>query len=173
MLVKHLNYIKKCQTVFQTQTIETMKKLFFIYCLIYANSLFGQDSITTHIKKFYLGFNFSPDYSYRTLYKNDKQVSDSLWSIAKELEDSINVPKFGYTGGLTVGYYITSRISLESGLQFSNKGYKTIPIETIYDWKEPSIVATNIFNYYYLDIPLKVNYEFLKKRIQVITSIGA
>jgi len=150
-----------------------MKKILLPLFLICSIAAFGQDSTKVHFKRFYVGISFSPEYNYRVLNKNDSGISDSLWSVVKNMEDSIFEPKFGYTGGIIFGYYVTNRISIESGVQYSNKGYKTIPIETFYDWDEPSIVATNIINYYYLDIPLKVNYEFFKKRFQLITSLGA
>jgi hypothetical protein len=136
---------------------------------------FGQDTTTTRHKLF-IGLNLSPDHCGRLITQNDKSISNATWSRDKALEDSIIRPKFGYTAGISFDYQINNWLSVETGLQFSNKGFKTIPILTIYNSSNPFggfTEATNIISYEYLDIPLKAKFYFLKNRFQLLASIGA
>jgi opacity protein-like surface antigen len=134
---------------------------------------YSQDSTVVKDRRFYIGASFSPDYSYRTLTKNDDTLSSASWTRIKNLEDSIYKPKYGFTTGICFGFQINKRLSIETGILYSDKGYKTVPILTIYDWSQPPAKATNIIKYVYMDIPLKANYTFLKKRLQIVVSIGA
>lgn len=137
----------------------------------------GQDTTTTTTKhKFFIGLNLSPDYCGRVITQNGNTLSNANWSRVKAMEDSIFKPKFGHSLGITLEYQIGNRLYFESGLQFSNKGYKTIPIMTLYDPFNPDgsvTEATNIISHNYLDLPLKVKLYFLKNKFQLLTSVGA
>ena len=149
-----------------------MRRLFIWTLFLFSCSVYGQDNAATKVRKFFISANFSPDYCYRTLIKNDKSITDSAWTNAKSILDTIEVAKFGYTSGLVIGYQLKDFIGIETGIQYSNKGYKTVPIMTIYDWNKPGALATNIFSHSYLDFPLRVNFTFFKKKVQVIASVG-
>jgi len=148
--------------------------------LLLSTSSFGQvktDTLSSNkARRLLIGVNFSSDYCYRTLTKNDNSISDSLWIYAKHIEDSIEIAKFGYTIGISFSYQFNKRLSAEIGIQYSNKGYKTIPIETLSVDESGNIFfserATNYLSFLYLDIPVKANYVFFQKRTQLITSLG-
>ena len=148
----------------------------FIILLIVFSSLSAQGKKKTSSKNnhFSIGVNFSPDYCYRTLTKNNKSLSHDQWTNAKRIQDSIDRPKFGYTIGINLRLQLHKKVSIETGFQYSEKGYKTIPISTFYDPNPPFsiVIATNNINYDYFDLPLKVNFSFLEKRIQIATSAG-
>ena len=151
-----------------------MKKILIFLLITCANQSSGQDSVKVNDSRFFIGGSFTPEYSYRTI-KKDKDLPDDTWEFASNIMDSVEVAKFGYSAGMSFGYYLTNKLSVESGLQFSNKGYKTIPLNYIIDWENPGsylAVATISYRYYYLDVPLKLNYEFFNNRFQVITGIG-
>lgn len=153
-----------------------MNRLLIYSLLLSSFSVYGQeknDTLSSKQRRFSIGVNISPDYCYRTLTKNDKSISDSVWKFAKNLEDSIEKPKFGYTFGINFCYQITKRVYAEFGIQYSNKGYKTIPILTTSSIDPEGVIATNILNFSYLDFPLKASFTFFDKRIQLMTSIGA
>jgi len=149
-----------------------MKRLLLLTILFSSISIYGNDTASTKSRRIFIGANFSADHCYRALTKNDRNFPNDQWTMAKKFDDSVEVPKFGYTAGITFGFQINKRISIETGIQYSNKGYKTIPIMTAYNWNEAEAIATNIINYSYLDFPLRVNFSFLKKRIQILASIG-
>jgi hypothetical protein len=124
--------------------------------------------ITTKSKKIAIGFTFSPDYCYRTL----KPDTSSQW-IAQS-RDSLEIPKFGFTTGLSMLYQLNKRFSLETGLQFSDKGEKLKEVTLIWGQPDPSlpIKSTFIYHYNYLDIPIKVNYNISTSRLKFFVSGG-
>ncbi|MEI6123295.1 MAG: outer membrane beta-barrel protein [Bacteroidota bacterium] len=149
-----------------------MKRLLFLIFLLPA-ILHGQNSTSIKNRKFFIGVNFSPDYSYRFITKNDKSISSDQWTHIKNLEDSIYKPSFGFTTGLNFYYQINKLLSIETGFQYSHKGYQTIPFPTVYDFNYDPAIATNYIYFTYLDFPLRVNFTFLKSKLQIITSAGA
>jgi hypothetical protein len=153
-----------------------MNRLIISSLLLLNFSVFGHeknDTLFSKQRRFSIGINTSPDYCYRALTKNDNSISDVIWNSAKNYEDSIEKPKFGYTFGINFCYQITKRVSIEAGIQYSNKGYKTIPIETISSIDFTRVgKAKNIISHKYFDFPVKVTYIFFDKRIQFIASLG-
>jgi hypothetical protein len=134
---------------------------------------FGQDTTTTKNRRFFIGVNFSPDYCYRNIAKNDNSISSDQWAHIKNILDSIYIPNFGYTTGLNFYYQIKKRLSIETGIQYSRKGYKTIALPTIYDFNYDPVIATNYFYFTYLDFPFRANFTFSKSKFQIIASAGA
>jgi len=132
----------------------------------------GQDTSSIKQKRIFLNVNLSPDYCYRYITKNDNSITNEKWEEVKNLLDSLYKPIFGYSTGLNVYYQIGKRFSLETGFQFSRKGYKTIPILTIYDFKYDAEIATNYTYFTYFDFPLRANFSFGKNKLQFITSAG-
>jgi len=107
-----------------------------------------------------IGFTYSADYCYRNL-----TASESNRSIV-EMYDSIEHGRYGSTFGLNGIYSFSDKISLSLGVLFSDKGEKT----------KVSLVDKNLSylnHYYYLDIPLKVNYFVFKKQIYFTGGISS
>lgn len=136
-------------------------------------TLFSQATDITEKGKFFIGLNFSPDYSYRHLIQNGDDFSDMEWKYVKNIQDSIFIPKYGYTAGIAFGYHINKMLNIETGIIYSNKGYKTISTETVYDFYRPPENAQSILDYTYLGIPLKANVIFFDERFQLIMGFGA
>lgn len=150
-----------------------MKQLFLL-SIFFPIILYGKDTTSINGKRFFIGINFSPNYCYRYLTKNDNNLTDDKWTTIKNLEDSIYIPKFGYTTGINFGFQINRKFSVETGIQYSNNGYKTIPFSTLYHFNEPTAIATNIINYKYMDIPFIANFSFFSdKRVQIIIGVGS
>jgi hypothetical protein len=148
-------------------------KLLLLLTFIGPSILYGQDSTSTKERKKFIGINFSPDYSYRYITKNDNNISTEQWTNIKNIEDSIYKPTLGYTTGLNFYYQINKLISIETGIQYSRKGYKTIPMQTVYSFNYPPAIATNYIYYSYFDFPLRANFTFLKSKLQILASVGA
>jgi hypothetical protein len=126
----------------------------------------------------------SPDYCFRTLSNNDgSSTSDLIISSRNNIETA----KIGCTAGFNFSYNFSKRIGIGTGIHFSNKGYqiKTGRLTfgdvnqnagfTIYSTSnDPSIPqsAKNIYNYYYIDIPLKATITFGSRSFRFVSSVG-
>ncbi|HXB41504.1 MAG TPA: hypothetical protein VNZ49_13265 [Bacteroidia bacterium] len=70
----------------------------------------------------YFGFCFSPDVAYRHL-KNNDVTSTSADLITRY--NNIDLPKLGFTGGVSFCLMYNKFIGFETGFQYSNKGFQT------------------------------------------------
>lgn len=126
----------------------------------------------TGLKKIFIGFNFSPDYDFRTLKNNDGGSSADL---VIQLSNKSETGKFGYTTGLNACFNFTKRLGFETGIQYSDKGYQTKKQDLFYppppDPAAP-VKAKFIYHYRYIDIPLKMNFTAGKSKIRFISSAG-
>jgi hypothetical protein len=107
----------------------------------------------------WLGINFSPDLAYRTTASKNDYIED--------LSDKTEEPKFGYTAGANILLELNDCFSLESGIQYSKKGFRTEDASYVVELPEPSIPTHGWFeyNFTYLDLPVKLNYRpFSKNR---------
>ena len=145
--------------------------LFLLILLPYvllSNTIDSTKSVdSTKNRKWEIGFSFSPDYSYRTL------KSDADNQSLKEMRDTLEIPKFGFTTGINVVYHFNDRIVLETGLLFSDKGEKTkkTSFENVPSSQLP-IYYTYKYHYLYLDIPLKVDYYLLTGKLKLFVTAG-
>lgn len=150
-----------------------MKKYLLLISFLLPYALFSItiDSIKTvdSIKnnKCEIGFSFSPDYSYRSL------KSDASNQLIKEIRDTLEVPKFGYTAGINLLFHIHKKIVVETGLLFSDKGEKTKKTSFVNVTNDQlPTYYTYKYHYYYLDIPLKVNYYVLMGKLKIYLTAG-
>ena len=109
------------KTIHPTHNSTTMK-LILTFLILFPLITFCQNKDTLKTKRIAIGVVFSPDYSYRTL----KPYSSS--NLIAELRDSLEIPKFGFTTGLNLLLQLNKRLTLEAGLQFSNKGEKRMGV---------------------------------------------
>jgi len=155
-----------------------MKKIIFLSLTILPLIIFGQvDSIPKN--KLSFGLTFSPDYCYRSL-----KVGPSFWFI-DDLRNKSEIPKIGYTTGLNIAWNINKRFSFETGLLYSDKGYKTKKLVFVHGDKidprtgfvypnnwDPPIKGSFIYHYIYLDIPLKFRYYIMTRKINFYYTAG-
>ncbi len=131
-----------------------MKLLIYFLLFILTFNAFAQDN--SQFNKFQFGINVSPDYSFKT-YRSFYER-----------------PKLGYTTGLNACYQLNRRISLETGLQYSNKGCQTETIDIVLNEPDPAVPnqAKYIYNLHFIDIPLKANLYYGSGKSRFFTSIG-
>ncbi len=132
---------------------------------------YGQDNSALEFKRVQIGFNISPDICYRTLKSTDGSAYGE--SLIKDRNRRETV-KIGYTAGLNACFNLTKSFGLETGIQYSNKGYQT-KIDPNKEWIDPYPVykkAQFIYNYHYIDIPVKAIYTIGNKKIRFMTSVG-
>jgi len=143
-----------------------MKKIIIILlclCSFYSYAGINQDT-TTKKSKWKIGINFSPDYSYRKLDSTGNAYVGFLPnSTQMHYMDSIDIPKMGFTAGISVGYDVSPLISVESGVYYSDKGYQTQWYIPYSDVQSQSVSTRFIYSYYYIDIPFIVDVVLLNK----------
>ncbi len=134
-------------------------KNIFLLLFIFPLTLFGQQEDSIKFKKLNLGFSYSPEYSYRMI----KTVTESQF-LANSY-DTLEVPKLGYSLGFNGIYSLNNKFALSGGLLFSDKGekFKTDVIDAISNYKN---------HYYYLDIPVKLNYTIIDSKIKFYGTLG-
>ncbi|MDY0078749.1 MAG: outer membrane beta-barrel protein [Bacteroidales bacterium] len=145
-------------------------KITSLLFILISSVVFGQTAEPVSSSKVSIGISFSPDYCYRTL-----NPQNDFSEVIAEIRDETEIAKIGYTVGLSLLYKSWNRVSIETGLYFSNKGYQT-EFVAVYDL-EPTVPifvnrAKSNYQLYYLDIPLKLNYFVLTGRAKLFTSAG-
>ena len=130
--------------------------------------------------KLSFGISFSPDYAYRYLHTNN-DPSQTV-SMRNKLESS----RLGFSTGLVAKYQLKKKWAVISGIQFRDKGEKieldkedfigSYELEN-YDIniQQDPLIPNNLktkFHYYYLGIPLKLNYYFSERRVRLFASAG-
>lgn len=146
-----------------------MKQLFMLAGTLASLALQGQNKYQT--QKILVGFSFSPDYNSRTLKNNDGSASSDL--VIKSRND-IEVARFGYTAGLNICFNFSASAGFETGIQFSDRGYRTKKQDLLYFPPDPFLQtrAKTVYAYQYLGIPLKAKFSFGKEKVRFITGIG-
>jgi len=165
-------------------------KLFSVLLLIgFTSCLYGQEkdkSTTTDVfRRWQIGINFSPDYDYRILKLSD---TSALGRYTLKERNEGETAKFGFSVGLNLIYNCNKTIGIETGVQFSDKGYQykmdgsdlTFPDMTdprsgfIYNGSSGSVIESLKYtdHFYYFDIPLKVNFNFGNGKVRFISSTG-
>ncbi|MCW3118875.1 MAG: hypothetical protein JWM28_2957 [Chitinophagaceae bacterium] len=123
-------------------------------------------------QKVFIGFNFSPDYSFRTLSDDG---TNSINGFLVKNRNSIEIPKLGYTTGFTVIFNVKQQTWLETGFQYSNKGYKNKEEDLVFFGPQspgsPSKFDIN-YTYSYIGIPVTARFGFGKTKLNFITSVG-
>ena len=146
-----------------------MKQLLLFLTIIVSFKVQGQNN--KPIQKILIGFNFSPDYNFRTL-KNRNGESSADFTIKNR--NDIETARFGYTTGINVGIFASQWVGFETGIQYSDKGYKTKNQDLVYFPPSPSspTKAHFIYAYQYIGIPFKAKFYFGKGNVRFLSSIG-
>ena len=146
-----------------------MRQLIILSFTFLSLSTFGQNSKKAN--KISIRYTFSPDYSFRTLKNGD---GNSFTDLVIKTRDDIEIPKFGYTTGINVTFPISDFLAFETGVQYSNKGYKTKEQDLTFIPPSPSSPnkALTKYSYQYIGIPIMTKFTFGKNRTHFISSIG-
>ncbi len=155
--------------------MKTIKPLITLTLTLTTFCSFGRDktndNFPTDFKRVQIGFNISPDLCFRTLKGNENSATSNFVMKNNKQRETLKV---AYTAGLNVCYNIKKSIGIETGIQYSNKGFQTkldkvVPL--VPDPTNPDKFKY-IFNYHYLDFPLKVNFTFGENKVRFFSSAG-
>ena len=144
-----------------------MKRILFFLVILPFFTLQSQETKKQTAKhNISIGFNFSPDYSYRSLHnKNGNQSGDAV----KKTRNDMEVAKFGYSTGLNICFAGSGRMSIETGVQYSSKGYQTKNYDLVYGGPDPTapVKAQSVYFYQYIGIPLRAKLTLGRGYIRV------
>lgn len=118
------------------------------------------------------GINGSPDYCFRDYVNTTDDPTFDQFVINY---NDIEIPKLGFSIGASACYVINHRYSIDAGLQFSDKGYRTHKFEYYLPYPQASggpYVFRSVSHYNYLDIPLRFNMTFGQRKLKFIAGIG-
>ena len=120
-----------------------------------------------NLSKFSLGISFSPEYSYRILKAKEDKYEGLV-----AMSDSMVEPKFGFTTGIQIRYDILKRLSIESGIQFTDKGSRmTVSNFVAAEPDDPVLEnlesVTTVEKIYYIEVPLKANYKIISGKFSL------
>jgi len=149
--------------------------LIFLLCSAAIHS-YGQGKTTlTRIPKNYKTFQIgaigSIDMCYRTYENKQREASiDNLITSRNEGE----MMKFGYHAGLGLCINASENFGMEIGVVYSNRGYETKLMNYIYTVPQPGapIQGRSIYNYNFIDVPIKGNFFVGKGKVRFYGSIG-
>jgi hypothetical protein len=149
---------------------------FLFFILPFSLFCNAEDSIKTGDslpieRKMQFGAIYSPELSYRMLKAN----ADA--KLMENIRDTMEIPKFGFSAGVNFSCKLTKKCYFEAEALFSDKGERTKQYNlgnTVKDETQDQIPSKSSFNnhYYYLDIPLKINYYLVNKKIKFFISGG-
>lgn len=150
-----------------------MKSTLTSFCFVLtvlASTAQESDQNSTY-NRLFVGVAFSPDINYRflTAESNVQWIKDSR-------EDS-EIPAFGFSSGIDIGYNFTQIIGLQTGVQYAEKGFQSKwqdalnPIQP----NDPNIPerVKGITKFRNIDIPVSLNITIGKRKLKFITRIGA
>jgi hypothetical protein len=149
-----------------------MNKIFkSILFLLLPVTSFCHEGDSVRADKFQFGIIYSPEYCYRTLKTN----AENNW--LKEAADDLETAKFGYSTGISFGCKLSNKLMFEAEVLYADKGSKTkkntfennVSIAASEKIPHKSIL---IYHYQYIDVPLKLNYYFVNKKIDFFVSAG-
>lgn len=111
------------------------------------------------------------DMCYRTLEnkRNEASIDELI-----QYENQTQTVKFGYHAGIGFCINVSKHFGMETGIIYSNRGYETKLQEFIYAQYDPSMPThgRSIYNYNYIDIPLKANFFAGKGKVRFYASVG-
>lgn len=142
--------------------------LFFVLLTI---SVFAKDSTTVDFKRFAIGIHASPEYCFRRLVN---PIPTTISTLYLNNRNATEIPMIGYSAGVDFSVYIKKHFSVSLGAQYSQLGYSSKEKEiTTYAHPEGGLGKSQTrYNYNYIEIPLKANFIFGKKKIQFLASVG-
>ena len=140
----------------------------YILCIFLLNTTFIAlaNNQENDFRRIQIGVNFSPDFCYRTLSGDD-------YNIRSEREEA----RFGYTGGFIVSFNHNQKCGIESGIQYSNKGFRTQKEYPQIDCSDPPCSFNNewhrfVYNFHYIEIPLKARITIGQQKVRFLMGLG-
>ncbi len=157
--------------------MKTFTALIFLFSSLIVNAqTTGRAAPLQKDSKFYLGWNYTPEISYRFL----SEGSDANASIAETIKqrNANELKQYSQSGNIFVGYVLSDRFSIEAGIGYSSFGHAEQPDDIIaFEW-EPGYDKVIGFKQNYnrlhvVSIPVNFRTYFWNKRVRPFIAAGA
>ncbi len=139
-----------------------MRVILLTFIFLFSFYSFSQTLDTTYKRKLSIGFTISPDLCYRIMLSDNSDL-------VKQRNETDN-SKIGFTSGLRLMYNINGRWAIESGILFSKKGFNSVFDMISMNGEE--FVRKYFFDYYYIDLPIKMNCFLTLQRLNFYITFG-
>jgi hypothetical protein len=148
--------------------ITNFRIILFALFLIKGLQGFGQNADSAATYKLHVGVMYAPEYSHRMLKGNGETKEITTY------RDTIEIAKYGYSAGFAFTYKLLDNIEIESGLLIHNKGYKTKnnALGNSFSQTVLPVYSITTEHFYYLEIPAKIKYTVLNKKLKVFVTGG-
>lgn len=133
-----------------------MKKVILLLFILWMNSsMFAQNGV----RKFRLQINLTSQVSYRYIFINEKNTSlNSTYEAIIQSRNDYEIPALTFAGGLGISYQINEKISIEGGLNYNQRGYKTKWFDINVGDPAYNFSARYKINFRYIEVPLNMVY---------------
>jgi len=162
-----------------------MRSLTIFIFTLFSLCSFGQNKLlenaNSDFHRIQIGISVSPDICFRTLKtKSENPISAVVMNNRNKYER----PIFGYSSGLALNFNADRHWGIETGLQYSNKGFAYVmsdltfgdQIDPVYGLIHPTqeIITDVIYrdNFHYLDLPLRVVFTAGRSKLRFVSSLG-
>lgn len=156
-----------------------MKTTLLLLFALYSSLVFCQTDevklVPSEFSKFTIGLAYSPEISYRLLSEGSNSNSSTEQSIIdKNSNDSI---KFGQSGRFILGYGLSDKLTLESGIGYTNFGNTTKSKPIYYmptDNGDPgsTILEHTEKRFHVISVPINLHTRFGQNRLKGFFSAG-
>ncbi len=152
-----------------------MKRQLLLLMTVCGLAAHGQPATNTKpakgFKKTLIGFSISADYNNRVLKNNDGASSGNF---IIDLRNKQETGRIGLTSGVNICFSVTNQTEFETGIQYSLKGYQTEKYDLVYIVPDPAapVRAKFLYNYHYIDVPLKINFIKGNRKLRFIAAAG-
>lgn len=167
-----------------------MKQILFfvLFFSVITSTAQNSTNVASDFKRLQIGCSFSQDINYRRLtteydYPNPDDAAHYVAFSAYNEKQVFEEKKISYTIGLNLSYHFSQHISIETGLRYSDKGYKSIErsywniFYTVY--QSPVYAAMGnpaheslIFSYHYVSIPCILRINGGQRKVRFTSGIG-
>ncbi len=134
-----------------------------------------EDETSSLLKKrsFEIGLNFSGDLAYRKL---STSLPSELTDYQISQKNKEEKPIFGFQTGVGLVYNFNSHIGIETGIQYTRRGYKYFTDAIVWDGQSQQNIVNAVVHtsaFHHLSVPLKANFTFGNKKLKFFSSVGA
>jgi hypothetical protein len=147
-----------------------VKYILIVIFSLTLTSVYCQNAENKESKKIQVGVYYSLDRCFRNLEAVDENDTSSLNFI--DYRNYYEELKYGFTSGISIRYELKNRLLIETGLQYSDKGYQRRDYVYLPSAPDSTLYIINRENFKYLSIPLQFNTYFFKKKIGIYSSFG-
>jgi len=149
-----------------------MKSIVLFICLLIGYAAISQRDSEGEIipdpHRFYAGLSFAPEFAGTYFLGSDPFV---------DYQNEISIPKISYTGGADFLFILNQLLNIESGVNYSGKGFRTKKMaltNNLGNPVDPSHARVTL-TYHCLEIPIKLNYviNYLKFRFYYSAAVTA